>query len=75
MLPWPCFKKVKNFTIYRLRKHLAKLLVLWHLEFSDIVFYLLSENLLKKLQHIKFSAASFVTGHYVNPVKTLFKLG
>ena len=42
-------KKVKNFTNYKLRKHLAESLVLSRLDFSDIVFYPLSENLLKKL--------------------------
>ena len=68
-------KKVKNFTNYKLRKHLAESLVLSRLDFSDIVFYPLSKNLLKKLQHIQFSAASFVTSHYVNSVNTLFKLG
>ena len=57
-------KKVKNFTNYKLRKHLAESLVLSRLDFSDIVFYPLSKNLLKKLQHIQFSAASFVTGHH-----------
>ena len=68
-------KKIKNFTNYKLRKHLAESLVLSRLDFSDIVFYPLSENLLKKLQRIQFSAASFVTGHYVNSVSTLLKLG
>ena len=67
-------KKIKNFTNYRLRKHLSESLVLSRLDLSDIVFKPLSENLLKKLQHIQFSAAGFVTGHYVNFVNTLFKL-
>ena len=57
-------KKVKNFTNYKLRKHLTESLVLSHLDFSGIVFYPLSKNLLKKLQHIQCSAASFVTGHH-----------
>ena len=39
-------KKVKNFTNYKLRKDLAESLVLSRLDFSDIVFYPLSENLL-----------------------------
>ena len=68
-------KKILYFTKYKLRKDLAESLVLSRLDFSDIVFYPLSENLLKKLQHIQFSAASFVTGHYGNSVNTLFKLG
>ena len=68
-------KKTKNFTNYKLRKHLAESLVLSRLGLSDVVFYQLTENLLKKLQRIQFSAASFVTGHYVNSVNTLFKLG
>ena len=37
-------KKIKNFTNYKLRKHLAESLVLSPLDFSDIVFYPLSEN-------------------------------
>ena len=68
-------EKIKNFTNYKLRKHLSESLVLSRLGLSDVVFYPLTENLLKKLQRIQFSAASFVTGHYVNSVNTLFKLG
>ena len=63
-------KKVKNFTNYKLRKHLTELLVLSRLDFSDIVFYPLSENLLKKLSIFSFPlpALSRVT------MNTLFKL-
>ena len=63
-------KKVKNFTNYKLRKHLAESLVLSRLDFSDIVFYPLSENLLKKLSIFNFPlpALSRVT------MNTLFKL-
>ena len=68
-------KIIKNFTNFKSRKHLAEPLVLSRLDFSDIVFYPHSENLLKKLQRIQFSAVSFVTGHYVNSVNTLFKIG
>ena len=68
-------RNIKNFNNCKLRKHLAELLVLSRLDFSDNVFYPLSENLLKKLQRNQFTAASFVTGHYVNSVNTLLKLG
>ncbi|RMX53809.1 hypothetical protein pdam_00000430 [Pocillopora damicornis] len=69
------YQTYSYFMLWYLGHALKKSRTLLFIEFSDIVFHLLSENLLKKLQHIKFSAASFVTGHYVNPVKTLFKLG
>ena len=32
-------KKVKNFTNYKLRKHLAELLVLLRLDFSDLLYF------------------------------------
>ena len=35
----------------------------------------LSENLLKRFQCLQFSAASFITGRYVNSVDTILKLG
>jgi hypothetical protein len=59
-------RKIKNFTTFTLRKHLAESLINSRLDFSDIVFYPLTEHLLKRLQRIQYSAASFVTGRYVN---------
>ena len=68
-------RKIKNFTTYSLRKHLAESLILSRLDFSDIVFYPLTERLLKRLQRIQYSAASFVTGRYVNSTESILKLG
>ena len=59
-------RKIKNFATFTLRKLLAESLIISRLDFSDIVFYPLTENLLNRLQRIQYSAASFVTGRYVN---------
>ena len=68
-------RKIKNFTTFTLRKHLAESLIISRLDFSDIVFYPLTEHLLKRLQRIQYSAASFVTGRYVNSIEPILKLG
>ena len=68
-------RKIKNFTTFTLRKHLAESLINSRLDFSDIVFYPLTEHLLKRLQRIQYSAASFVTGRYVNSIESILKLG
>ena len=52
-------RKIKNFTNYHLRKHLAECLVLSRLDFSDTIFYPITDCLLKRLQRIQFAAASF----------------
>ena len=70
-----CLRKIKNFTPYKLRKHLAESLILSRLDFNDIIFYPLTERLINRLQRVQYSAASFVTGKYVNSVDSLFKLG
>ena len=64
-----------DFTPYKLRKHLAESLILSRLDFNDIIFYPLTERLINRLQRVQYSAASFVTGKYVNSVDSLFKLG
>jgi hypothetical protein len=64
-----------NFTTFTLRKHLAESLIISRLDFSDIVFYPLTEHLLNRLQRIQYSAASFVTGRYVNSIESILKLG
>jgi hypothetical protein len=63
------------FTTFTLRKHLAESLIISRLDFSDIVFYPLTEHLLNRLQRIQYSAASFVTGRYVNSIESILKLG
>jgi hypothetical protein len=67
--------KIKNFSTFNLRKHLAESLIISRLDFSDIaVFYPLTEHLLERLQRIQYSAASFVTGRYVNSIESILKL-
>ena len=68
-------RKIKNFTNYHLRKHLGECLVLSRLEFNDIIFYPITDCLLKRLQRIQFAAASFVFGRYVNNIDSILKLG
>ena len=66
--------KIKHFTPYMLRKHLAESLVLSKLDYCDIVMSPLPQHLLKRLQRIQF-AARFVTGRYVNSFEPLLGLG
>ena len=40
-------RKIKNFTNYHLRKHLVECLVLSRLDFNDIIFYPITDCLLK----------------------------
>lgn len=68
-------RKIKNFTNYQLRKHLVETLVMSRLDFNDIIFHPLTDALLRRLQKIQNSAASFVTGHYVNNIDSILKLG
>ena len=58
-----------------LRKYLVETLVLSQLDFSNVVFYPVTETLLERLQRIQFSAASFVTVRYVNINSAILKLG
>ena len=67
-------RKIKHFTPYKLRKHLAESLILSRLDYCDIVMFPLPQHLLKRLQRIQFAAASFVTGRYVNSFESLLKL-
>ena len=70
-------RKIKNFTNYHLRKHLVECLVLSRLDFNDIIFYPITDCLLKRLQRIRFAAAScsFVFGRYVNNIDSILMLG
>jgi hypothetical protein len=65
--------KIKNFTTFTLRKHLAESLIISRLDFSNIVFLPLTEHLLNRLQRIQYSTASFVTGRYVNSIESILK--
>ena len=42
-------RKIKNFTNYHLRKHLVECLVLSRLDFNDIIFYPITDCLLKNV--------------------------
>ena len=53
-------RKLKNFSGYRLRKHLVESLVLSKLDYCDTVYYPLPEFQLKRLQRVQLVAASFV---------------
>ena len=68
-------RKIKNFTNYHLRKHLVECLALSRLDFSDIIFYPITDCLLKRLQRIQFAAASFVFGRYLNNIDSILTLG
>ena len=57
-------RKIKHFTDFKLRKHLAESLVLSKIDYNDIVFDPLPLYLVKRLQRIQNAATSFVTGHY-----------
>ena len=43
-------KKMRNFTLYKLRKHTAKSLVLSKLDYNDIVFDPLPQYLMKRIK-------------------------
>jgi hypothetical protein len=68
-------RKIKNFTPFYLRKKLAEQLILSKMDYGDLIFNPLPDYLLSsRQQKIQFSAASFVTGKYVNSAETLLKL-
>ena len=58
-------KKMRNFTLYKLRKHTAKSLVLSKLDYNDIVFDPLPQYFMKQLR-VQNAAASFVLWRYAN---------
>ena len=61
-------QKVKNFTDFRLRKHLAESFVLSKIDYCDTLFYPLPD-------FVQYATASFVTGRYVKDVRELLKIG
>ena len=67
--------KLKNFSAFKFRKHLAETLILSKLYYCDTVFYPLPQFLVKRLQWVQFAAACFVTGKYVNDISVILKLG
>ena len=68
-------RKIKNFTGFKLRKHLVESLVFSKSDYCDTVFHPLPEFLMKRLQRLQFAAASFVKGHYVREITDIVKLG
>ena len=65
-------RELKNFTGYRLRKHLLESLVLSKLDFWETVYYPLLEFQLKHLQRVQLIAASFVLSGYVNDINDIY---
>ena len=68
-------RKIRNFTDFKLRKHLVERLILSKIRYCDIVFYPLSKFLLARLQRLQFAMASFVTCKYVSSISTILDLG
>ena len=68
-------RKIKNFTDFKLRKHLVETLLLSKIDYCDTVFYPLPDFLLKRLQRLQFAAGSFVTGRYIRDTDNIIKLG
>ena len=67
--------QLKTATPFCLRKQLAESLVLSKIDYCDQVCTPLTVILQKRLQRVRFAAASFVTGHYVKSTKDILKLG
>ena len=57
-------RRLKRFTTFHLRKQLAELLVLSKLDYCNCLYGSLPAYLLKRLQKVQNSAASFVNGRY-----------
>ena len=68
-------RKIRNFTDFKLRKHLVETLILSKISFRDIVFYPLPKFLLARLQRLQFAMASLVTCQYVNSISTILDGG
>jgi len=68
-------RKIRNFTDFKLRKHLVETLILSKISYCDIVFYPLPKSLLARLQRLQFAMASVVTCKYVNSISTILDLG
>ena len=68
-------RKIRNFTNFKLRKHLVETLILSKISYCDIVFYPLPKFLLARLQRLQFAMASFITCKYVNSISTILDLG
>ena len=65
-------KKLKNFSNFKLRKHLVESLVLSKIDYCDYV-YSVNATQLKKLQRLQIVGCSFVIGHYAK-IDDVFKL-
>ena len=67
-------RKIRNFTDFKLRKHLVETLIVSKISYWDVVFYPLQKFLLARLQRLQFAMASFVTCKYVNSISTILDL-
>ena len=68
-------KKLKKMAPFNLRRQLAESLILSKIDYGDQVYTPLTVAQHKRLQKVKFAAASFVSGNYVRASKTILKLG
>ena len=60
---------------FNLRKRLAESLILSKIDYGDQIYTPLTVAQHKRLQKVKFVAASFATGNYVRDSKAILKLG
>ena len=79
----PFFPNFNSLWVQASRRDLSVLAQAFHtrsykisrLHFNDIIFYPITNCLLKRLQRIQFEAASFVFGRYVNNFDSILRLG
>ena len=79
----PLFPNFNSLWVQASRRDLSVLAQAFHtrsykisrLDVNDIIFYPITDCLLKRLQRIQFEAASFVFGRYVNNIDSILKLG
>ena len=69
-----CIEKMKYLAPYNVRKHLAECLILSKIDCNDIVSDPVPDYLVKRLQRVQLTAASFVLGHYATKHDSLIKL-
>ena len=68
-------RKIKNVTHYHLRKHLVECLVLSRLDFNDIIFYAITDCLLKGYSASRLRHPVVFFARDVNNIDSILKLG
>jgi retron-type reverse transcriptase len=64
-------RKLKRFTPFHIRKQLAEALVLYKLDYCNVLCNALPTYLIKRLQRVQNAAAGFVQGRYANTENVL----